>query len=91
MFSYNNHYYTPINDDGTDYVFYKGTKVMVYDDTLNNTIKVFKNNKLYNTRIIEGQRINMEKKKLKEIEEQKTLERLFRERDERLKARAKRS
>ena len=33
----------------------------------------------------------MEKKKLKEIEEQKTLERLFRERDERLKARAKRS
>ena len=23
MFSYNNHYYTPINDDGTDYVFYK--------------------------------------------------------------------
>ena len=91
MFSYNNHYYIPINDNGTDYVFYKGTKVMIYDDTLNNTIKIFKNNKLYNTRIIEGQRINMEKKKLKEIEEQKTLERLFRERDERLKARAKRS
>jgi len=91
MFSYNNHYYIPINDDGTDYIFYKGTKVIVYDDTLNNTIKIFKNNKLYNTRIIEGQRINMEKKKLKEIEEQKTLERLFRERDERLKARAKRS
>ena len=91
MFSYNNHYYIPINDDGTDCIFYKGTKVMIYDDPLNNTIKVFKNNKLYNTRIIEGQRINMEKKKLKEIEEQKTLERLFRERDERLKARAKRS
>lgn len=91
MFSYGNHYYIPTNDDGTDYVFYKGTKVFVYDDTLNNTIKIFKNNKLYNTRIIEGQRINIEKKKLKEIEEQKTLDRLFRERDERLKARAKRS
>src|SRR5574344_1114422 len=91
MFSYGNHYYIPTNDDSTDYVFYKGTKIIVYDDTLNNTIRIFKNNKLYNTRIIEGQRINMEKKKLKEIEEQKTLERLFRERDERLKARAKRS
>lgn len=61
MFSYNNHYYIPINDDGTDYVFYKGTRVMIYDDPLNNTIKVFKNNKIYNTRLIEGQRINMEK------------------------------
>lgn len=91
LFSYGNHYYIPTNDDSTDYVFYKGTKIIVYDDTLNNTIRIFKNNKLYNTRIIEGQRINMEKKKLKEIEEQKTLERLFRERDERLKARAKRS
>jgi hypothetical protein len=91
MFSYGNHYYIPINDDGTDYVFYKGTKIIVYDDTLNNTIKIFKNNKIYSTRKIEGQRINMEKKKAKEIEEQKTLERLFRERDERLKARAKRS
>ena len=91
MFSYGNHYYIPTNDDSTDYVFYKGTKVIVYDDILNNTIRIFKNNKLYNTRIIEGQRINMEKKKLKEIEEQKTLEQLFRERDERLKARAKRS
>lgn len=91
MFSYGNHYHIPTNDDSTDYVFYKGTKIIVYDDTLNNTIRIFKNNKLYNTRIIEGQRINMEKKKLKEIEEQKTLERLFRERDERLKARAKRS
>lgn len=91
MFSYKNHYYIPINNDGTDYVFYKGTKIMVYDDTLNNTIKIFKNGKLYNTRIIEGQRINTENKKNREIEEQKTLERLFRERDERLKARAKRS
>lgn len=91
MFSYGNHYYIPINDDGTDYVFYKGTKIIVYDDTLNNTIKIFKNNKIYNTRKIKGQRINIEKKKAKEVEEQKTLERLFRERDERLKARAKRS
>lgn len=63
---------------------------MIYGDTLNNTFKVFENNKLYNTRIIEGQRINIEKK-LKEIEEQKTLEHLFREKDEKLKVRAKRS
>ena len=91
MISYENHYYIPINKDNTDYVFYKGTKVEVWNDILNNTIKIFKNNTLYNTRMIEGQRMDMNKKKQKQIDEQKTLERLFRERDERLKARAKRS
>ncbi len=91
MFSYDNHYYIPIDKDGNDYVFYKGTKIIVYDDTIHKTIKVYKNNKLFDTRMIEGQRIDMNRKKQKEIDEQKTLERLFRERDERLKARAKRS
>ncbi|MGN1379592.1 MAG: hypothetical protein ACI4XR_04295, partial [Bacilli bacterium] len=56
-----------------------------------NNVRIFKNNKIYNTRKIDGHRIDMEKKKQKRIDDQKQLEILIRERDERLKARAKRS
>ena len=52
---------------------------------------IFKNKKLYNTRLIQGHRIDPKKKEQKRIDDQKQLEQLFRERDERLKARAKRS
>ena len=91
MISYNNHYYIPINEDGTDYIFYKGTKVEVWADVFKPIVRIFKNNKLYNTRMIEGHRMDPIKKEQKKIQDQKELEKLFRERDERLKARAKRS
>lgn len=92
MISYNNHYYIPINNDGTDYIFYKGTKVEVWQDVFNTKIiRIYKNKKIYNTRLLQGHRIDPEKKKQKRIDDQKQLEQLFRERDERLKARAKRS
>lgn len=87
MISYENNYYVAINNDGTDYIFYKGTKVEVWKDVFDDTVRIFKNNKIYNTRKIEGHRQDSEKKKQKIIDNQKTLERLFRERDERLKAR----
>lgn len=88
MISFNNPYYIPINEDGTDYVFYKGTKVEVWADVFNQTVRIYKNNKLYNTRIIEGHRKDPIKREQKRIQDQKELEKLFRERDERLKARA---
>lgn len=92
MISYGNHYYIPINDDGTDYIFYKGTKVEVWQDVFDKKIvKLYKNKKIYNTRLIEGHRIDPKKKEQKRIDDQKQLEQLFKERDERLKARAKRS
>ncbi len=91
MISYENHYYIPIHNDGTDYVFYKGTKVEVWKDIFNGDIRIFKNNKIYNTRLIEGHRVDPEKKGQKRIQDQKILEQLLKERDERLKARAKRS
>lgn len=85
MISYKNHYYIPINEDGTDYIFYKGTKVEVWEDIFDNKIiKIFKNKNIYNTRLIEGHRINPEKREQKRIQDQKVLEQLFRERDERL-------
>lgn len=89
MVSVNNEYYIPINNDGTDFVFYKGTTVEVWKDVFNGNARIFKNNKIYNTRKINGHRVDMKKKEQKRIDDQKQLEILLRERDERLKARAK--
>lgn len=91
MISFKNNYYIPINDNGTDYIFYKGTKVEVWVDVFEPIVRIYKNNKVYNTRIIEEHRKDPDKKEQKRIQNQKELEKLFRERDERLKARAKRS
>ena len=91
MISINNEYYIPIDNDGNDFIFYKGTIVEVWKDVFNGNVRIFKNDKIYNTRKINGHRIDMEKKKQKRIDDQKQLEILIRERDERLKARAKRS
>lgn len=88
MIFYKNHYYIPINKDGKDFIFYKGTKVEVWEDIFNNSIRISKNKTVYNTRLIEGHRIDPIKKEQKRIQDQKELERLFRERDERLKAKA---
>ena len=54
-------------------------------------IRICKDKKVYNTRKVEGHRQDPIKRKQKIIQDQKKLEKLFRERDERLKARAKRS
>jgi len=63
MISYKNHYYIPINDDDTDYIFYKGTKVEVWEDIFNNEfIRIVKNKEIYKTRLIEGHRIDQKKR-----------------------------
>ena len=89
MISINNEYYIPIDNDGNDFIFYKGTIVEVWKDVFNGNVRIFKNDKIYNTRKINGHRIDMEKKKQKRIDDQKQLEILIRKRDEKLKARAK--
>ena len=92
MVSYKNNYYIPITDEGCDYIFYKGTKVEVWQDVFNTElIRICKDKKVYNTRKIEGHRQDPIKREQKRIQDQKELEKLFRERDERLNARAKRS
>ena len=92
MISFNNEYYIPIDDNGNDYVFYKGTKVEVWQDVFDSKlVRIFKNNKIYGTRHIEGHRKDPIKREQKRIDDQKMLEQVLRERDERLKARAKRS
>ena len=92
MISINNEYYIPIDENGNDYVFYKGTKVEVWQDVFKpEIVRIFKNKKIYGTRHIEGHRINPTKREQKRIDDQKVLELVLKERDERLKARAKRS
>jgi hypothetical protein len=91
MISYKNNYYIAIDKDGNDFIFYKGTKVEIWADVFNGNIRIFKNNQIYNTRQIEGHRVDLNKKEQKRIQDQKILEQLMKERDERLKARAKRS
>ena len=92
MISVNNEYYIPIDENGNDYVFYKGTKVEVWQDVFDpKLVRIFKNNKIYGTRHIEGHRKDSVKREQKRIDDQKMLEQVLKERDERLKARAKRS
>lgn len=66
---------------------YSRIRVEVWKDVFDGTVKIYKNNKIYNTKKVPGQRIDMTKKEQKRIDDQKQLEQLLRERDERLKAR----
>ncbi len=92
MISYKNNYYISLTDDGNDFIFYKGTKVEVWQDVFDTgLIRIYKDKKVYNTRKVEGHRQDPIKREQKIIQDQKELEKLFRERDERLKAMAKRS
>ena len=53
MISINNEYYVPIDENGNDYVFYKGTKVEVWQDVFDpKLVRISKNNKIYGTRHI---------------------------------------
>jgi len=87
MISIDNEYYIPVHPTNDSYTFYKGTIVEVWKDVFDGTVRIYKNNKIYNTKKVPGQRIDMTKKEQKRIDDQKQLEILLKERDERLKAR----
>lgn len=87
MISIDNEYFIPIHPSNENYTFYKGTKVEVWKDVFDGTVKIFKNNKIYNAKKVPGQRIDISKKEKKRIDEQKQLEILLKEKNERLKAR----
>lgn len=78
MISVSNKYYVPIDNHGNDFVFYKGTKVEVWQDVFNpDLVRIFKNNKIYNTRYINRQRKDPIKREQKLIDNQKMLNQLF--------------
>ena len=67
---------------------YKGTEVQVFENVLTKVVRVKYYNIFYNTKQIEGHRQDPVKREQMKIDNQKQLEQVLRERDERLKARA---
>lgn len=86
--SYKNNYYKIDDNEITDKPIYKGTVLIVYENVLTKVIKIKYRNKFYNTILVPGHKIDPEKRKQIRVENQKILEQVLKERDERLKARA---
>ncbi len=91
MFSWNNNYYQVLDKDNSIKQIYKGTEITVFQNVLTKVVRVKFYNIFYETKQIEGHRQDPVKKEQLRIDNQKQLEQVLRERDERLKARAKRS
>lgn len=91
VISWNNNYYQILDKDGSIKHIFKGTKLEVYQNVLTKTIRVKYYNTFYETRQIEGHKQDPIKREQLRIDNQKQLEQVLKERDERLKARAKRS
>lgn len=88
MISWNNNYYQVLDKNNSIKQIYKGTEIKVYENVLTKIIKVKYYNKFYNTKQIEGHLQDPVKREQMRIDNQKQLEQVLRERDERLKAKA---
>ena len=88
MISWNNHYYQILNKDNSIKQIYKGTEVQVFENVLTNAVRVKYYNIFYDTKQIEGHRQDQAKREQMKIDNQKQLEQVLREGDERLKAKA---
>ena len=88
MISWNNNYYHIIDENTKIKQIYKGTEIKVYQNVLTNVIRVKYYNKFYETKQIKGHRQDSAKREQMRIDNQKQLEQVLKERDERLKARA---
>ena len=88
MISWNNNYYQVLDKDNSIKQIYKGTEVQVFENVLTKIIKVKYYNIFYETKQIEGHFQDSVKREQMKIDNQKQLEQVLKERDERLKARA---
>ena len=84
--SWKNNYYQIINEDGSIKPIFKGTKLLVYQNVLTKVIRVKYYNHFYNTIQIEGHRQDPVKREQLRIDNQKQLEQVLKERDERVQA-----
>lgn len=91
MISWNNNYYQILEKDKSIKQIFKGTEIEVYENVLAKIIRIKYYNIFYDTKQIEGHRQDPIKREQMRIDNQKQLEQILKERDERLKARAKRS
>ena len=88
VISWNNNYYQILDKDNSVKQIFKGTEIKVYENILTKIVKVKYHNNFYNTKLIEGHRQDPVKREQMRIDNQKQLEQVLKERDERLKARA---
>lgn len=88
MFSWKNNYYQILDQDNSIKLIYKGTEIQVFENVLTKKVKVKYCNIFYKTKKIEGHRQDPVKREQMRIDNQKQLEQVLKERDERLKARA---
>ena len=88
MISWNNNYYQILDKDNSIKQIYKGTEITVYQNVLTKVVRVKYYNIFYETKQVEDHRQDPVKKEQLRIDNQKQLEQVLRERDERLKARA---
>ena len=88
MFSWRNNYYQILDQNNSINLIYKGTEIQVFEKVLTKKVKVKYYNIFYETKKIEGHRQDPEKREQMRIDNQKQLEQVLKERDERLKARA---
>ena len=82
--SWKNNYYQVINKDGSIKQIFKGTSLMIYQNVLTKIVKVKYYNHFYNTIQIEGHRQDPIKREQLRIDNQKQLEQVLKERDERV-------
>ena len=88
MISWNNNYYQVLDKDNSIKQIYKGTEIKVFENVLIKVVRIKYYNNFYETKQIEGHRQDQIKREQIRIDNQKQLEQVLRERDERLKARA---
>ena len=77
-----------MNQDNYIKLIYKGIEVQVFENILTKVVRVKYYNIFYDTKQIEGHRQDPVKREQMRIDNQKQLEQVLRERNERLKARA---
>ena len=88
MISWNNNYYQILDKDNSIKQIYKGTEIQIFENVLTKAVRIKYYNIFYETKKIEGHRQYLIKREQMKIDNQKQLEQVLRERDERLKARA---
>ena len=86
MISWNNNYYQVLDKDNSIKQIYKGTEIKVFENVLTKVVRIKYYNNFYETKQIEGHRQDQIKREQMRIDNQKQLEQVLRERDERLKA-----
>lgn len=86
VISWKNNYYQIINEDGSIKKIFKGTKLLVYQNVLTKVVKVKYYNHFYNTHQVKEHRQDPVKREQLKIDNQKQLEQVLKERDERVQA-----